>query len=74
LKIGTENQNRKISTNRKRFLIFKQNVGIKQRNGKPKQKNLNKPRKIFDFEQNGGNEQRNGKPKKKNYNKPRNIR
>ncbi|MDP3446345.1 MAG: hypothetical protein Q8T08_26095 [Ignavibacteria bacterium] len=45
---------------------FEQNGGIEQRNGKPKQKNYNKPRKISDLKQNIGIEQRNGKPKQKN--------
>ena len=38
LKIGTENQNRKISTKPRKISDFEQNVGIEQRIEKPKQK------------------------------------
>jgi len=72
LKIGTENQNRKISTNLERFLILSKMAELSNEMENPKKKNCNKPRKILDFEKIGGIEQRIGKPKK-NYNKQRKI-
>ena len=57
LKIGTENQNRKISTNRERFMILSKMSELSNETENPKKKNCNKPRKISDFEQNGGIEQ-----------------
>ena len=47
-------------------MIFEKNIGIEQRNGKPKKKNYNNPRNISDFKQNVRIEQRKGKPKQKN--------
>jgi len=57
----------------KDFRFFSKMAELSNETEKPKKRNYNKPRKIFDFEQIGGIEQRNGKPKQKNYNKPRKI-
>ncbi|MFZ2432224.1 MAG: hypothetical protein WAW57_13865 [Lutibacter sp.] len=56
-KLSERNLKRKIRTNRETFSTLSKMAELSNEAEKPKKKNWNKPRNIFDFKRNGGIEQ-----------------